>query len=158
MKTLYATRDTVEDHLREADLVVGAVLVPGARAPRLVTRADLARMRPGAVVVDVSIDQGGCFETSRPTSHREPTYVVDGIVHYCVTNMPGAAAHTATYALANAILPPLLALADAGWREACRADPGLRAGLNLHRGRLTHRAVAESLGRDWLAPEEALGA
>ncbi len=147
--TLYATLDALDAAVMAADLVVGAVLVPGAAAPKLVHRAQLARMRPGAVVVDVAIDQGGCFETSRPTTHSDPTYIVDGIVHYCVANMPGAVARTSTYALNNATLPFALALADKGWRRACADDPHLLAGLNVHAGKITHPAVAAALGLPW---------
>jgi len=156
-KTRFANRANVAETVAAADLVVGAVLVPGARAPRLVSRAMLATMPPGAVLVDVAIDQGGCFETSRPTTHAEPTYLVDGIVHYAVANMPGAVARTSTYALNNATLPHVLAIADRGWREALRVDPHLRAGLNVHAGRITNAAVAEALGDDREAPEAALG-
>ena len=121
-----------------ADLVIGAVLVPGAAAPKLVTREMLRAMRPGSVVVDVAIDQGGCFEPSRPTTRQEPTYVEEGVVHYCVANMPGAVARTSTIALTNATLPYLLALADKGWRQACLDDPHLLEGLNVHAGKLTY--------------------
>lgn len=144
--TLFATRDAVERAVLEADLVIGAVLVPGAAAPKLVTRATVARMRPGSVLVDVAIDQGGCFETSRPTTHADPTYVVDGVVHYCVTNMPGAVARTSAVALNNATLPFTLDIADKGWRRAAAENPHLAAGVNVHAGAVTHRAVAEALG------------
>jgi len=140
-----ATLDTTEEAIRDADLVVGAVLVPGAAAPKLVRRAQLSLMKPGAVVVDVAIDQGGCFETSRPTTHADPTYVVDGIVHYCVANMPGAVARTSTLALNNATLPFILALADKGLNVAMAADPHLRAGLNVHGGHVVHPVVARAL-------------
>lgn len=143
--TLFATRDAVERAVLEADLVIGAVLVPGAAAPKLVTRATVARMRPGSVLVDVAIDQGGCFETSRPTTHADPTYVVDGVVHYCVTNMPGAVARTSAVALNNATLPFTLDIADKGWRRAAAENPHLAAGVNVHAGSVTHRAVAEAL-------------
>jgi alanine dehydrogenase len=156
--TLYSTTDALEQAVTRADLVVGAVLVPGAAAPKLVTRAMLKKMRPGAVVVDVAIDQGGCFETSRPTTHQEPTYVVDGIVHYCVANMPGGVARTSTFALTNATLPYVLALADKGYRRALLDDAHLREGLNVHRGRVTHKAVAEALGYDHQPALHALGA
>jgi alanine dehydrogenase len=156
--TLYATLDALDAAVMAADLVVGAVLVPGAAAPKLVRRAQLARMRPGAVVVDVAIDQGGCFETSRPTTHSDPTYVVDGIVHYCVANMPGAVARTSTYALNNATLPFALALADKGWRRACADDPHLLAGLNVHAGKITHPAVAAALGLPWQAAARVIDA
>jgi alanine dehydrogenase len=146
VKTLYATRDDIERLLMQADLVIGAVLIPGATAPKLVTRDMLARMKPGAVIVDVAIDQGGCFETSRPTTHADPTFVVDGVVHYCVANMPGAVARTATYALNAATLPYILTLADKGWKDALKDDAGLRAGLNVCNGQVTHPQVAASLG------------
>jgi alanine dehydrogenase len=148
IQTLYATVENIEREVERADLVVGAVLAPGALAPKLVSRAMIVRMRPGSVVVDISIDQGGCFETSRPTTHDNPTYVVDGVVHYCVTNMPGAVAHTSAHALNNATLPFALALADLGWRDAVRRDPHLRAGLNVIDGGVVHPAVADSLGME----------
>jgi len=157
VRLLFASLHEVEQAALEADLVVGAVLVAGAAAPKLLSRAQIARMQPGAVLVDVSIDQGGCFETSHATTHAEPTYVVDGIVHYCVANMPGAVARTSTWALNNATLPFTLALADKGWRQACRDDPHLRQGLNVHAGRLTYAAVGESLGLPWVAAEDVLG-
>jgi alanine dehydrogenase len=135
---------------------MGAVLPPGAPPPRLVTRAQLATMKPGAVLVDVAIDQGGCFETSRATTHQDPIYEVDGIVHYCVANMPGAVARTSTQALGNATLPFLLALADKGWRRACADDRHLLAGLNVHAGRLTYAAVGAALGIDTMDPQAAL--
>ncbi|MFT4045669.1 MAG: alanine dehydrogenase [Solimonas sp.] len=143
--TMYSTADALEQAVAGADLVIGAVLIPGAAAPKLVTRPMLGLMKPGAVVVDVAIDQGGCFETSRPTTHTDPTYTVDGIVHYCVANMPGGVARTSTFALTNATLPYVLALADKGWRQALRDDAHLRAGLNVAESRLTHAAVAEAL-------------
>jgi alanine dehydrogenase len=157
VKTLYATRDAIERLVLQADLVIGAVLVPGAAAPKLVTRAMLSAMKPGAVIVDVAIDQGGCFETSRPTTHTDPTYVVDGIVHYCVSNMPGAVARTATYALNAATLPYVLLLADKGWKEALKDDAGLRAGLNICAGNVTHPQVAEALGKKYLPAITQLG-
>ena len=144
--TLFATRDAIERAVLEADLVIGAVLVPGAAAPRLVSRETVARMRPGSVMVDVAIDQGGCFETSRPTTHADPTYVVDGVVHYCVTNMPGAVARTSAVALNNATLPFTLQIAQMGWRRAAEANPHLAAGENVHAGAVTHPAVAAALG------------
>jgi alanine dehydrogenase len=144
--TLFATMDTVEQAVMNADLVVGAVLVPGAAAPRIVSAELIKKMRPGSVVVDVSIDQGGCFETSRPTSHSNPTYVVDHVVHYCVTNMPGAVARTAAFALNNATLPFVLQLANLGTKAALKADPHLANGLNVDQGKITHAAVAEALG------------
>ncbi|MBK9134205.1 MAG: alanine dehydrogenase [Betaproteobacteria bacterium] len=146
VKLLYASGAEVEQAVLGADLVIGAVLVPGAAAPKLLTRAQVARMQPGAVLVDVAIDQGGCFETSRPTTHAEPTYVVDGVVHYCVANMPGGVPRTSTWALNNATLPFTLALAGKGWRRACADDPHLLAGLNVHDGQLTYAAVGEALG------------
>ena len=157
VKTLYATLDATEAAVLEADLVVGAVLVPGASAPKLIKRAQLARMRPGAVIVDVAIDQGGCFETSRATTHAEPTYEVDGIVHYCVANMPGAVPRTSTFALNNATLPFTLALADKGWQRACREDAHLAAGLTVHAGAIVHEAVAQGLGKPWTGVEKLLG-
>jgi alanine dehydrogenase len=144
--TRHADRDAIEQEVLQADLVVGAVLVPGAAAPRLVTRETVARMKRGAVVVDVAIDQGGCFETSRPTTHADPTYVVDGVVHYCVANMPGGVARTSAHALNHATLPFVLALAARGWRDAAHADPHLRAGLNVALGKVVHPAVADALG------------
>jgi alanine dehydrogenase len=156
LTTLYSTVDAVENAVSHADLVIGAVLVPGAAAPKLVTRAMLSRMRPGAVIVDVAIDQGGCFETSRPTTHQNPTYVEDGIVHYCVANMPGGVARTSTFALTNATLPFALALADKGYRRALLDDPNLREGLNVHLGHVTCQAVAEALGLAHQPTREAL--
>jgi alanine dehydrogenase len=156
--TRYSTIEILEEELREADLVVGATLIPGAAAPKLIKRSHLGLMKRGAVIVDVAIDQGGCAETSRPTTHDEPTYVVDGIVHYCVANMPGAVANTSTFALNNATLPFVLALADKGYRKACLEDPHLMAGLNVHHGRITHEAVARDLGLPYTPPEEALRA
>ncbi|TCP11229.1 alanine dehydrogenase [Crenobacter luteus] len=156
IKTLFSSQSHIEAAIRDADLVVGAVLVPGAAAPRLVSRSMLKSMPPGAVLVDVAIDQGGCFETSRPTTHQNPTYVVDGIVHYCVANMPGGVARTATQALTHATLPYALALADQGWRAALMANPHLRNGLNVCRGRMTHPAVAEALGLPYVEPLLAL--
>ena len=154
--TLFATHDSIEKAVLDADLVIGAVLVPGASAPKLVSRATIARMRPGSVLVDVAIDQGGCFETSRPTTHADPTYVVDGVVHYCVTNMPGAVARTSAVALNNATLPFTLQLADRGWKGACAANPHLAAGLNVHAGRVTYAAVAAAQGLDYQPVAEAL--
>jgi alanine dehydrogenase len=144
--TLFATAHAIEDAVLRADLVIGAVLVPGAAAPRLVTRDMVRRMRPGSVLVDIAIDQGGCFETSRPTTHSAPTYVEEGSVHYCVTNMPGAVSHTSTYALTNATLPFVLALAEKGWRQALLDDPYLREGLNIHDRQVACMAVAQALG------------
>jgi alanine dehydrogenase len=154
--TVYSSRDAIESHVLSADLVIGAVLVPGAPTPKLVSRGMVKAMKPGAAVVDISIDQGGCFETSRPTTHADPTYVADGVVHYCVTNMPGAVPRTSTYALANATLPFVLALADKGWRRAAREDEHLRAGLNIAAGKVTHRAVADALDMPFVPASEAL--
>ena len=155
--TVYSTRLAVEQMLPSADLVIGAVLVHGARAPYVIRREQLALMKPGAVLVDVAIDQGGCFETSRPTTHREPTFEVDGITHYCVANMPGAVPITSTHALTNATLPYVLALADHGVEGAIRRDPGLRLGVNVAAGKVTHPAVAEGVGMEYVPVEEALG-
>lgn len=156
VRTMVSTPAAVEEAVQNADAVIGAALVPGALAPRLVTRKMLATMRSGAVLVDVSIDQGGCFETSRATTHAAPTFVVDGIVHYCVANMPGAVPRTSTYALNGATLPFVLALADQGWRAALQRDRHLRNGLNVCRGRVTNREVAEALGLSWSDPDAAI--
>jgi alanine dehydrogenase len=145
LRTAYSTTQAIEHLVQQADLVIGAVLVVGATAPKLVTRAMVKKMKTGAVLVDISIDQGGCFETSRPTTHDHPTFVVDGVIHYCVANMPGAVPRTSTYALTNATLPYIRAIADRGWREALQKDPGLAAGLNVHAGHVTHAAVAQAL-------------
>jgi alanine dehydrogenase len=155
LKTAYSTAHAIEELVRDADLVIGAVLIAGAAAPKLVTRSMVQTMRPGAVMVDIAIDQGGCFETSRPTTHAEPTFVVDGVIHYCVTNMPGAVPRTSTFALTNATLPYVRALADLGWQTALARDAGLAHGLNVHDGRLTHKAVAAALGIDWRAFQAA---
>jgi alanine dehydrogenase len=152
---LYSTQNAVEQYVRAADLVIGAVLIPGASAPKLVTRDDVAAMRPGAVLVDVAIDQGGCFETSQATTHQSPTYVVDDVVHYCVANMPGGVARTATMALTNATLPFALKLADKGL-AALQDDDHLRQGLNVHAGHITHEAVAAALSADYLPADKAL--
>lgn len=148
----YSSAAATAELIAEADLVVGAVLIPGAAAPKLVTRADLSNMKPGAAIVDVAIDQGGCFETSRATTHEDPIFEVDGIMHYCVANMPGAVARTSTIALTNATMPYLLALADKGWRQACLDDPHLMEGLNVHAGKLTYFAVGKALGIDVTSP------
>jgi alanine dehydrogenase len=155
-KTRFSNEANVAEMVARADLVIGAVLVPGAAAPKLVTREMLRTMRAGSVLVDVAIDQGGCFETSRPTTHDNPTFVLDGVVHYCVANMPGAVARTSTYALNNATLPRALKIANLGWKEAMRQDPHLAAGLNVHAGRVTYPAVAAELGYDLLPIEDAL--
>jgi alanine dehydrogenase len=156
LQTLLASTQTIEQAVLEADLVIGSALVVGAAAPKLVSRALVARMQPGSVIVDVAIDQGGCFETSRPTTHADPTYVVDGVVHYCVANMPGNVARTATFALNNATLPHALALADKGWQQAMRDDPHLRNGLNVAHGHVTHEAVALQLGYAYVPAEQLL--
>jgi len=157
LNTIFSTVDAIDTHVAGADLVIGSVLVPGAAAPKLVTRDMIRRMRPGSVVVDISIDQGGCFETSRPTTHAEPTYIEEGIVHYCVTNMPGAVAKTSTQALNNATLPFAIALADKGVRQALADDAHLRAGLNVHAGAVTYEAVATALDLAYTPAETALG-
>jgi alanine dehydrogenase len=153
LRTIFSTRDALGAILRRADLLVGAVLVPGAAAPKLVTREMVASMKPNSVIVDIAIDQGGCCETSKPTSHSNPTYVEEGVIHYCVTNMPGAVARTSTFALNNATLPFALALADNGWRKAIAEDQHLRNGLNVHEGKVTCRPVAEALGLPFTSPE-----
>ncbi|MGD9735178.1 MAG: alanine dehydrogenase [Solirubrobacterales bacterium] len=158
VSTCYASSLEIERRLPEVDLVIGAVLVKGARAPRVITREQLTLMQERAVLVDVSIDQGGCFETSRPTTHTEPTYEVDGITHYCVANMPGAVPVTSTGALTNATMPYVLRLADQGAAAALAADPGFAAGLNVAAGRLTNEAVAQAQGQEWVPVAEALGA
>lgn len=157
VRTRFSTIESVEEEVFAADVVIGAVLVPGASAPKLVTRAMLKSMRPGAVLVDVAIDQGGCFETSRPTTHTDPTYEVDGVVHYCVANMPGAVPVTSSHALNNATLPFGLLLANKGF-AAVMENPHLRNGLNVHRGRITNKAVAESLGLEFAPVESGLAA
>lgn len=156
LNTIFSTRDAVEDYVLQADLVIGAVLVPGAAAPKLVTEEMVSRMKRGAVLVDVAIDQGGCFATSKPTTHAEPTYIVDDVVHYCVANMPGGVARTSTFALNNATLPFTLALADKGWRQALADDRHLKEGLNVHEGRVTYKAVADAHGLAYTPVEEAL--
>ncbi|WP_293764144.1 alanine dehydrogenase [uncultured Aquitalea sp.] len=158
IKTLVSNAANIDECIREADMVVGAVLIPGAAAPKLVTRAMLGNMKPGAVLVDVAIDQGGCFETSRATTHQDPIYVVDGIVHYCVANMPGGVARTSTQALNNATLPFTLELAKKGWRQALLDNAHLRNGLNICRGKVTYQAVAHDLGYDFVDPMEAIKA
>lgn len=157
LKTLYSTVDAIERSVQDSDLVIGAVLVPGAAAPKLITRAMLKTMLDGSVVVDIAIDQGGCLETSRPTTHADPTFIEEGVVHYCVANMPGAVARTSTFALNNATLPFTLALANNGYRSALAHDTHLRQGLNVHKGQITYKAVAEAHDLPFTAPEEALG-
>ncbi|MEH6627765.1 MAG: alanine dehydrogenase [Motiliproteus sp.] len=150
IQTVYSSKAALEEHVLSADLVIGGVLIPGAAAPKLVTADMVSRMKPGSAVVDVAIDQGGCFETSHATTHQDPTYIVDGVVHYCVANMPGAVARTSTLALNNATLPHIVALADLGWEEAIRRDPHLANGLNVHAGEITRPEVAEALGRNFV--------
>jgi alanine dehydrogenase len=156
LNTVYSTHDAIEQHVTSADLVIGGVLIPGASAPKLVSRALIARMKPGSVVVDVAIDQGGCFETSRPTTHADPVYVVDGVTHYCVANMPGGVPRTSTFALNNATLPFVLALADKGWQKALGDDRHLKNGLNIAFGHVTCKPVADALGYKYTAPETVL--
>ncbi|WP_137938688.1 alanine dehydrogenase [Chitinivorax sp. B] len=156
IKTLYSTQDVIENELRIADAVIGAVLIPGAAAPKLVNQAMLKLMKPGSVLVDVAIDQGGCFETSRPTTHENPTYVVDGITHYCVANMPGGVARTSTMALTNATLPFAVALANKGYKQALKDDAHLRNGLNVYQGKITYEAVARDLGYTYVPSLTAL--
>lgn len=157
LNTIFSTVDSLETYVREADLVIGAVLVPGGAAPKLVSRDLVRQMRPGSVIVDVAIDQGGCCETSRPTSHAAPIYVEEGVVHYCVTNMPAAVARTSAFALNNATLPFVTVLADQGCREALKFDGNLRNGLNVYRGSITHEAVAEALDADYVPAREVVG-
>jgi len=156
LNTIYATADSIEKYVINADLVIGAVLVPGAAAPKLVTRDMLKSMRPGSVVVDVAIDQGGCFETSHPTTHHEPTYVIEDVVHYCVANMPGAVPRTSTFALNNATLPFIISIVTKGVKLALLSDGHLLNGLNVHKGKITYEAVARDLGYDYIAPTDAL--
>lgn len=157
-KNSYASAGNTRELAREADLIIGAVLIPGAEAPKLISKAQLAELKPGAALVDVAIDQGGCFETSRATTHQDPIYNVDGIMHYCVANMPGAVARTSTIALGNATMTFMFALADKGWRQACEDDPHLLNGLNVHAGQLTYYAVGKALGIDVISPALALKA
>ncbi len=156
VNTVYSTADSIEEHCSRADLVIAGVLLPGAAAPKLITRDLLKKMKPASVIVDVAIDQGGCCETSRATTHDDPTYVVDDVIHYCVANMPGAVPKTSTYALNNATLPFIISLADKGWKKACQDDKHLLDGLNVHAGRVTYKAVADVLGYDYLDPNDAL--
>jgi alanine dehydrogenase len=157
VSTVYSTHAVIAELVKRADLVIGTVLIPGAAAPKLITRPMLKTMKTGAVIVDVAIDQGGCAETSKPTTHADPTYVVDGVVHYCVANMPGAVARTSTFALNNATLGGALALADKGWRKALKDDPHLRAGLNVADGKVTCKPVADAHGMAYVAAETLLG-
>lgn len=154
--TIFSNQDNIEREVLRADLVISGVLIPGAAAPKLITRQMVARMKPGSVIVDVAIDQGGSTETSRPTTHAEPTYVIDGVVHYMVANMPGAVPRTSTYALANATLPFTLALADKGWRRALAEDPHLKNGLNVAAGKITHKAVAKALNLPYTPPDAVI--
>ncbi|MHB0776825.1 alanine dehydrogenase [Halomonas sp. WWR20] len=156
LHTVYSTVDALEEAIRESDLIVGAVLVPGAAAPKLITRRQLGDMKPGSVLVDVAIDQGGCFETSKATTHAEPTYVVDNIVHYCVANMPGAVARTSTQALTNATLPFVIDLAGKGWKQALADDAHFLPGLNVHDGQVTYAAVAEAFGLEMTDPSSLI--
>lgn len=158
IKTIYSTQGAVEDECASADLVIGGVLIPGAAAPKLVTRAMLKDWKAGSVLVDVAIDQGGCAETSKATTHADPTYVVDGVIHYCVANMPGGVARTSTYALNNVTLPFALAIANKGWKKALADDPHLKNGLNVANGKVTYKAVAEDLGYSYVAAEMAMAA
>ena len=154
--TSYASAGNTIELAREADMIIGAVLIPGAAAPKLISRAQLSELKTGAALVDVAIDQGGCFETSKATTHQDPVYEVDGIMHYCVANMPGAVARTSTIALGNATMPFMLTLADKGWKQACADDPHLKAGLNVHAGQLTYAAVAEALGLEAITADQAI--
>jgi alanine dehydrogenase len=156
VRTVFSTSDAIETLCRRADLVIASVLIPGAAAPKLITAETVKAMKSGSVIVDIAIDQGGCAETSRPTTHSAPTYIVDDVVHYCVTNMPGAVARTSTFALNNVTLPFVLALADKGYRRALGEDPHLRNGLNVYEGKITHRAVADALKLKFTPPEAAL--
>jgi alanine dehydrogenase len=157
LNTVFSTHDAIERHVITADLVIGGVLIPGASAPKLVSAALIKRMQPGSVIVDVAIDQGGCFETSRPTTHADPVYVVDGVTHYCVANMPGGVPRTSTFALNNATLPFVLAIAGKGWKQALAVDPHLRNGLNIAFGKVTCQPVAEALGYPFVPPESVPG-
>src|ERR1700675_512649 len=154
--TLYSDRHTILETIERADLVIGAVLITGARAPRLVRRDDLARMKPGSVIVDVAIDQGGCVETSRPTTHKNPTYLVDDVVHYCVANMPGAVGRTSTYALTNVTLPYVLQLANKGLVQAVTDNAALAQGVNVYQGKVTNQAVATTFGLDYVPLESVI--
>jgi alanine dehydrogenase len=156
LNTVFSTRDAIEHHVTHADLVVGGVLIPGASAPRLVSAALVKKMKKGSVIVDVAIDQGGCFETSRPTTHADPTYVVDGVIHYCVANMPGGVPRTSTFALNNATLPFVLALANKGWKKALSDDAHLRNGLNVAFGKITCKPVADAQGLAYVEPDSVL--
>ena len=154
--TMYASRMQIEHELSDVDLVIGSVLIPGDKTPHLITRDMLQLMQPGTVLVDVAIDQGGCFETSHPTTHSDPVYVLDGIVHYAVANIPGAVSRTSTFALTNATQPYTLALADKGWKQACKDDPALLKGLNMAAGKVTYKAVADCFGLKYTPAEKVL--
>ena len=156
IKTAYSSIETINELSTQADMIIGAVLIPGAKAPKLIERSQLSRMKKGAVLVDVAIDQGGCFETSKPTTHDDPIYEVDGIVHYCVANMPGAVARTSTMALNNATLPFIMQIAEKGWAKACLDNPHLKNGLNVHKGKIAYEAVASSLGEKYYSPDELI--
>jgi alanine dehydrogenase len=156
LNTVFSTHDAIEHHVTTADLVVGGVLIPGAFAPKLVSAALVKKMKKGSVIVDVAIDQGGCFETSHPTTHADPTYVVDGVIHYCVANMPGGVPRTSTFALNNATLPFVLAIADKGWKKALADDPHLKNGLNVAFGKVTCRPVADALGYEYIGADSVL--
>jgi alanine dehydrogenase len=157
LKTLYSTQGAIEDECAQADLIIGGVLIPGAAAPKLITKAMLKDWKPGSVFVDVAIDQGGCAETSKATTHANPTYVVDSVVHYCVANMPGGVARTSTFALNNVTLPFGLAIANKGWKQALKDDQHLRNGLNVAGGQVTYKAVADDLGYKYVSAEKILG-
>ena len=156
IKTAYSSIETINELSKQADMIIGAVLIPGAKAPKLIERSQLSRMKKGAVLVDVAIDQGGCFETSKPTTHDDPIYEVDGIVHYCVANMPGAVARTSTMALNNATMPFIMQIAEKGWAKACLDNPHLKNGLNVHKGKIAYEAVASSLGEKYYSPDELI--
>ena len=156
IKTAYSSLETINELSKQADMIIGAVLIPGAKAPKLIERSQLSRMKKGAVLVDVAIDQGGCFETSKPTTHDDPIYEVDGIVHYCVANMPGAVARTSTMALNNATMPFIMQIAEKGWAKACLDNPHLKNGLNVHKGKIAYEAVASSLGEKYYSPDELI--
>ena len=157
LKTCYATLESIEEFAVEADVVVGAVLIPGSTSPKLINRTTISKMKPGSVIVDVAIDQGGCFETSKATTHDSPTYLYENVVHYCVANMPGAVARTSTLGLTNATLPFVLALADKGWQKALADDAHFLPGLNVHNGQITYRAVAEAFGLASVDPSSVVG-
>jgi alanine dehydrogenase len=154
---VYSTSESLKEYVQAADLVIGAVLVPGAAAPKLVTKEMIENMKPGSVVVDVAIDQGGCFEASKATTHQDPTYMVGDVVHYCVANMPGGVARTSSFALNNATLPYIIALAEKGWKQACADDVHLLNGLNIHRGQVTNEPVAINLGYEFVNPASLVG-